>query len=169
MAKEGFPYQGFLYAGLMITAEGPKVLEFNVRMGDPEAQPVLTRMKTDLVPLLLSTLENDLKTKEIKWDERSSVCVVLCSEGYPKEYEKGMEITGLDDIKDLDTVVVHAGTAMKDNKIVTSGGRVLGVTSLGENLARAIEKSYAAIDLVNFKGKSYRKDIGQKGLKRLPT
>jgi len=169
MASEGAVFQGFLYAGIMITDDGPRVLEFNVRMGDPEAQPVLTRMKSDIVPIFQSILNGDLKDQEIEWDDKSSVCVVLASEGYPKSYQKGFEITGLNKIQDPDVVVFHAGTAMKEDKIVTSGGRVLGVTGLGYDLKEAIRKTYASVDMIDFKGKYFRKDIGQKGLKRQPS
>ncbi|WP_066637164.1 phosphoribosylamine--glycine ligase [Desulfolucanica intricata] len=163
MAKEGRPYQGVLYAGLMVTAEGPKVLEYNARFGDPETQPVLMLLETDLVEIIEAIIENRLEQLEIKWKNRAAVCVILASGGYPGSYEKGKIITGLDDVPE-DVVVFHAGTARKDDQIVTSGGRVLGVAAESEDIAGAIEKAYAAVRKIGFEGMHYRKDIGRKAI-----
>ena len=167
MAKEGRPYKGFLYAGLMINDGELSVLEFNARMGDPETQPLLIRMKNDLFDVLEAIVAETLDSVDVLWDERASVCVVMASSGYPGSYEKGKTITGLDACEGLaDTVVFHAGTALKDGRIVTSGGRVLGVTALGMTVKEAIEKSYEATAKITWDGVYYRKDIGKKALVR---
>ena len=167
MNKQGTPFKGVLYAGLMITDEGPMVLEFNVRFGDPEAQAILPRMKNDLAEILQSSCEGHLEKVKMDWDKRSCVCVVMTSGGYPGEYETGKEIKGLDGIKDAHTIVFHAGTKKKDNKITTAGGRVLGVTSLGDDIEQAIERVYNAVEKIKFDRCFFRRDIGAKALKYL--
>jgi phosphoribosylamine--glycine ligase len=167
MAREGRRYRGVLYAGLIIRNERAKVLEFNARLGDPEAQPLLMRMKTDLVPVLQATIDGKLSSLKVEWDSRSTVCVVMASGGYPGNYEKGKVISGLEEAARVPgTFVFHAGTALKDGKVVTSGGRVLGVTSLGEGIGEAIRKAYEAVGKISWEGAYYRKDIGQKALRR---
>lgn len=167
MKRENRPYKGVLYAGLMVTSTGPKVLEFNARFGDPETQVLLMRMKADLVPLLLSTTTNTLEDVEIEWNDGVSICVVMASKGYPDTYEKGFEISGLETLKGLDNVqVLHAGTAAKDGKIVTNGGRVLGVTALGKDIQEAQKTVYSAIQNITFEGAHYRRDIGAKAIYR---
>lgn len=167
MKRENRPYKGVIYAGLIITSSGPKVLEFNARFGDPETQVLLMRMKSDLVPLLVSTVKNTLEDIEIEWNDCVSVCVVMASKGYPDNYEKGFPISGLETIKEMDNVqVFHAGTSMKDGKITTNGGRVLGVTALGENVQEAQRTVYGAIQKLSFKGAHYRRDIGAKAIYR---
>lgn len=167
MNKQGTPFKGVLYAGLMMTDEGPMVLEFNVRFGDPEAQAILPRMKNDLAEILQSSADGHLEKVKMDWDKRSCVCVVMTSGGYPGEYETGKEIKGLDAVKETHTVVFHAGTKKKDNKIVTAGGRVLGVTSLGETIEQAIERAYDAVEKIKFDRCFFRRDIGAKALKHL--
>ena len=167
MKKENRPYRGVIYAGLMITSNGPKVLEFNVRFGDPETQVILMRMKSDLVPLLLTTAKTNLEDVEIEWHDCASICVVMTSNGYPDDYEKGLPISGLEALKGLDNVqVFHAGTSLKDGKVVTNGGRVLGVTTVGKDLQEAQKNVYEAIQKVSFNGAHYRRDIGAKALYR---
>ncbi|HHT9130617.1 MAG TPA: phosphoribosylamine--glycine ligase [Candidatus Brocadiaceae bacterium] len=167
MKKENRPYRGVIYAGLMITSNGPKVLEFNARFGDPETQVLLMRMKSDLVPLLLSTAKNTLEEVAIEWNDGVSVCVVMASKGYPDKYEKGLPISGLETLKGLDNVqVFHAGTSMKDGKVVTNGGRVLGVTALGKDIQEAQKTVYGAIQKISFEGAHYRRDICAKAMKR---
>jgi len=167
MKKENRPYRGVIYAGLMITSSGTKVLEFNARFGDPETQVLLMRMKSDLVPLLLSTAKNKLEDVAIKWNDGVSVCVDMASKGYPDSYEKGLPISGLETLKGLDNVqVFHAGTSMKDGKIVTDGGRVLGVTALGKDIQEAQKTVYDAIRKISFEGAHYRRDICAKAMKR---
>ena len=166
MQRSGTPFKGVLYAGLMITFEGPMVLEFNVRFGDPETQAILPRMKSDIVELMLASCEGRIEDIELEWDKRSCVCVVMSSGGYPGEYEKGKEISGLKDAeKNPDTVVFHAGTKKEGNRILTSGGRVLGVTSLGNGIEKAIEQAYKAVDKINFERCFFRRDIGSKAFK----
>lgn len=165
MKSEGRRFKGVLYAGLMITKNGPKVLEFNARFGDPETQPILMRFKTDIVDVFLAVIENRLKDIKLEWDKRSAVCVVMASEGYPGDYEKGKVITGLDDVKDMkDVVVFHAGTSIKNGEIVTNGGRVLGVTAIGTGIKRAIKNAYTSVEKINWDGVHYRKDIGAKAV-----
>lgn len=167
MHKQGTPFKGVLYAGLMMTDEGPMVLEFNVRFGDPEAQAVLPRMKNDLVDVLQASCNGHLDKVKMEWDKRSCVCVVMTSGGYPGEYATGKEIKGLDAVKDDHTIVFHAGTKKKDNKLVTAGGRVLGVTSLGNNIEQAMERVYKAVEKIKFDRCFFRRDIGAKALKHL--
>jgi len=170
LVRENIIYQGALYAGIMITKEGPKVLEFNVRFGDPETQAILPRMESDLLEVMLATAENKLnKFKKMDswiWKNKSCVCVVCASGGYPGSYEKGKEIFGLDKLKNMkDIIVFHAGTRKQNNKFFTNGGRVLGITGLGDSLKEAITHTYQAVKEIHFEGMHYRKDIGFKGLK----
>jgi len=169
MQKNGTPFKGVLYAGLMITSDGPMVLEYNVRFGDPEAQAVLPRLKSDLVELMLASCDGTISDMELEWDKRCCVCVVISSGGYPGEYEKGKEISGLKEAAELpDTIVFHAGTKKDGERIVTSGGRVLGVTSLGNTIAEAIDSAYNAVEQIHWEGVYYRKDIGRKALEHRP-
>ncbi len=168
MKEEGREYKGALYAGLMITDEGPKILEFNCRFGDPETQPLLFRLKSDLMPFLVASEQGNLKGMEFEWYPDASVCVVLASRGYPGSYQKGFEITGIEEANKMDrTYVFHAGTKRSDGKIVTAGGRVLGVTSRRATIPEAIEAVYQAVEKIKFEGVHYRKDIGKKALKHL--
>jgi phosphoribosylamine--glycine ligase len=162
------PFSGVLYAGLMITNQGPKVLEYNVRFGDPEAQPLLMRLKTDLVDVLEAAVEGRLEAiGPLEWDPRPSVCVVMASEGYPGSYKKGHPIRGLDEAANLpDVKVFHAGTKLVDGRIVTAGGRVLGVTALGDSIARAKLNAYTAVKAIRWDGAWCRKDISDKALSR---
>jgi len=167
LVKEGIDYRGVLYAGVMLTKEGPKTLEFNVRFGDPETEAVLPRLKSDLVEVMLAASQAELiKVKNLSWDPRACVCVVCASGGYPGDYAKGKEISGLATVEKLkDIVVFHAGTKKAGNKILTSGGRVLGVTGLGSTIEEAINKTYKAVSKINFEGMHYRKDIGAKAVR----
>jgi phosphoribosylamine---glycine ligase len=168
MAAEGRRYQGVLYAGLMLTEDGPKVLEYNARFGDPETQVILARMKSDLVPILMGVADGQLPDTKIDWMKESAVCVVLASQGYPDSPQTGKVVTGLENVKDMsDVAVFHAATTLKDGKTVTVGGRVFGVTAVGASLDAAIKRAYEAVPLVRFEGVQYRKDIGQKALARL--
>ncbi len=165
MAEQGHPYRGVLYAGLMIEDDEAKVLEFNCRFGDPEAQPLLMRLKSDIVPVLEAIADGDLSGIDLEWDPRATVCVVMAAKGYPKSYKKGMEISGLDKAGEMqDTVVFHAGTKNPEGKILTDGGRVLGVTSVGDTIAEAIDLAYSAAEQIHWEGVHYRKDIGRKAL-----
>jgi phosphoribosylamine--glycine ligase len=166
MNRNDTPYKGVLYAGLMITQGGPRVLEYNVRFGDPETQPILMRMKSDLLEVMTAVCDGRLSEAEIQWDPRPAVCVVMASGGYPDAYEKGKEITGLDAAGRMkDVMVFHAGTARKDGKIVTSGGRVLGVTAMGDTIAAAKARAYEAVDQIHFEGAYCRRDIADKALR----
>jgi len=168
MAVEGTPYQGYLYCGLMLTAEGPKVLEYNVRMGDPEAQPIVMRLRSDLLELLVALSENRLETLEPHWSPNPSVCVVLASKGYPGQPEVGKVISGIAAAEAHGGVkVFHAGTKFQNSQLLSTGGRVLGVTATAEDLPRAIARAYAAVSKIEFAGMHYRRDIGAKGLRRL--
>ena len=167
MAEEGRKYRGVLYAGLMIHNEKAKVLEFNARFGDPETQPLFMRMKSDLVSVLEATIEGSLSNLKVAWDDRPTVCVVMAAQGYPGPYEKGKVISGLGEAAKIPgTFVFHAGTALKEGKIVTNGGRVLGVTAIGSAIGEAIGLAYEAAEIISWEGAYYRKDIGQKALKR---
>lgn len=167
MAKEGAPYRGILYAGLMLTGTGPKVLEFNVRFGDPETQVILPRLESDLMEPILATITGDISHLQLQWTERACVCVVLASGGYPEKYEKGFVIEGLDKVGEMeDAIVFHAGTKIDNGKCVTNGGRVLGVTALGNTLEDAIDLSYQAVERIDFKDKHFRKDIAKRALGR---
>ena len=166
MEAEGFPYRGVLYAGLMIKDNRVNVLEFNARFGDPEAQPLLMRLKGDLSPILFATIRGDLKNHVLAYDERPAVCVVMASRGYPGSYEKGKEIRGIDDAEKVGGVVVfHAGTRRDGDRVTTSGGRVLGVTAIGDDLKQAIGRAYDAAKIISWDGAQYRTDISAKGLK----
>ena len=168
MADEGRRYQGILYAGLMITPDGPRVLEYNTRFGDPEAQVILARMRSDLVPVLQGVADGQLGDVKIEWAKDAAVCVVLASKGYPDEVETGRAVEGLDAVAGApDTIVFHAATASKDGRVVTVGGRVLGITALGPNLETAIERAYEGVSKVSFEGMNHRTDIGRKALTRL--
>lgn len=163
---EGIDFRGMLYPGLMLTEGGAKVLEFNARFGDPETQVYLPRLKNDLVEVLLACVEGTLDRVELEWSEDAAVCVVMASGGYPGGYEKGKVIRGLDRVAGMSGVkVFHAGTALKDGEVVTSGGRVLGVTAWGEGLAAAREAAYAAVGVIEFEGVQYRRDIAMKALR----
>ena len=170
MAADGIPYTGFLYAGVMIGADGaPKVLEFNCRMGDPETQPIVMRLKSDLVDLVERALDGTLDTAEAEWDRRAALGVVLAAAGYPDQPRKGDAIEGLDRVTPAahpDVVVFHAGTALEGNRVVASGGRVLGVTALGDSVRLAQRAAYAAIGTIRFDGMQYRTDIGHRALAR---
>ncbi len=160
MSAEGRPFKGVLYFGLMMTKNGVKVIEYNCRFGDPETQVVLPRLKTDLVEIMDAVIDERLDEIEIEWEDNAAVCVVMASGGYPVSYKKGYEITGLDNVGDL--TVFHAGTALKDGKIVTNGGRVLGVTAVGNDLDEAIKNAYKGVDKISFKDEFHRSDIGIK-------
>jgi phosphoribosylamine--glycine ligase len=166
LLREGIEYKGVLYAGLMLTHNGPKVLEFNCRFGDPETQPLMMRLKSDLLEVMLAVADGKLDQIELKWDPRPALCVVATSRGYPGDYPTGLPITGLDDADALpDVKVFHSGTARRGNDIVTAGGRVLGVTALGNTLADARRRVDEALNLIHFDGMHYRRDIGWQGLK----
>ena len=167
MNRNGTPYRGVLYAGIMVTAAGPRVLEFNVRFGDPETQPILMRLKNDLLEVMLAVCDGKLDEIDLDWDTRPTVCVVMASGGYPGSYEKGKVITGLDRAGQLEDVMVfHAGTATKGSDIVTAGGRVLGVTAVGNTVAQAKAKAYEAIEMIKFDGAYCRSDIADKAINR---
>ena len=160
MEKEGRPFKGVLYFGLMLTPKGPRVIEYNARFGDPETQAVLSRLDTDLFDIFNAVIDEKLEDIDIKWADNAACCVCMASGGYPKAYEKGKEITGLDDV--TDSFVFHAGTAVKDGKLVTNGGRVLGVTATAPTLDEAIQKAYADVKKIHFDKVHYRTDIGVK-------
>src|SRR5262249_14474731 len=167
LSAEGAPYHGVLYVGLMLTKEGPKVVEFNCRFGDPECQPIMMRMEEDLVPLLAAVAHGERLSAPKPWTNtgRASVCVAVASGGYPGKYQTGREISGIVDASALPGVqVFQAGPARKDGRLVTAGGRVLGVTAVAEDLPRAIARAYEAVRLIHFEGMHYRTDIGRKAL-----
>jgi phosphoribosylamine--glycine ligase len=175
LVKEGIDYRGILYAGVMLTKDGPKTLEFNVRFGDPETQAILPRLKSDLVEVMLAAAEQKLnRVRTLNWDERACVCVVLASGGYPGEYAKGKLISGLDEAAKMkDVVLFHAGTKARmindvgqrqEIEFLTDGGRVLGVTGLGDTVKGAIENTYRAVGKISFEGMQYRHDIGSKAV-----
>ncbi|NWQ43377.1 phosphoribosylamine--glycine ligase [Bacillus sp. EB106-08-02-XG196] len=161
MVAEGVPYEGILYTGLMLTKEGPKVIEYNARFGDPETQVVLPLLETDLVDIVTASLTGELENIEVKWKDKAAVCVIMSSTGYPGPYEKGEVIYGLNQVVNP-SIIFHAGTAEKDGEIITSGGRVLGVTAVGETLKEARELAYQSVEKVSFNGAHYRTDIGSK-------
>jgi phosphoribosylamine--glycine ligase len=166
-AAEGIDFRGILYPGVMLTASGPKVLEFNARFGDPETQVYLARLESDLVDLLEASVEGRLGSMEMKWDPRPSVCVVMASGGYPGSYAKGKPIRGLEEAASVpNTKVFHAGTALAGGQVVTQGGRVLGVTAWGKDLVAAREAAYEAVSRIHFEGAQFRRDIGAKALRR---
>jgi phosphoribosylamine--glycine ligase len=165
MNRNDTPYKGVLYAGMMLTQGGPRVLEFNARFGDPETQPILMRLKSDLLSVLVAVCKGTLGDITMQWDPRPAVCVVMASGGYPGDYEKGKVISGLDQAAKIkDVMVFHAGTAEKNGKIVTAGGRVLGVTAMGNTIAEAKAKAYEAVSLISFEGACYRTDIADKAI-----
>ncbi len=169
MNRNGTPYRGVLYAGLMMTSGGPRVLEFNARFGDPETQPILMRLQSDLLEVCLAVCNGTLEDVTLRWDPRPSVCVVMASGGYPGEYHKGKVITGLKEAAQLEDVMVfHAGTKLRDGNVVTSGGRVLGVTAIGETIAAAKTRAYEAVDRIQFEGAYCRRDIADKAIRRRP-
>lgn len=167
MEQEGSPYHGILYAGLMLTKDGPKVLEYNVRFGDPETQPLMMLLSSDLTPILLSCIEGTLKRKQIAFRSGAAACVVLAADGYPDSYQKGQEIFGFDTVTDPNVIAFQAGTLLKNDKLVTSGGRVLGVTAWGDTMAEALKKAYRAIGPqgIHFSGMHFRTDIGNAATK----
>ncbi len=167
MNKEGRTFKGCLYFGLMLTPKGPKVIEYNCRFGDPETQVVLPRLKTDIIDIFEAINSGTLAELEIEWADEACACVIAASGGYPKSYPKGIEITGLENGQKDGVIVYHAGTAIKDGKLVTSGGRVLGVTALGSDLQQALDKAYAALDEIHFDNMHFRHDIGKKALAAL--
>ena len=162
MAKEGRYYRGILYAGLMLTESGPKVLEFNARFGDPETQPIMMRIKNDIVPIFEACIDGTLAKQSLQWRQEPTVCVVMAAKGYPSSYEKGKEISGLNSDENRQVVVFHAGTKLENGKVLTNGGRVLGVTALGSDINQAIKNAYSAVDKIKWDGIHYRKDIGNK-------
>ncbi len=167
MAAEGRPYRGVLYAGLMITATGPSVLEFNVRFGDPETQPIMMRLDGDLLPLLEACADGSLAGAHAIWKPEPAVCVVMASGGYPGSYRSGMPVAGLDRASALaGTAIFHAGTALRPNGVVTAGGRVLGVTALGGDIRQAIDRAYEAVSVLSFEGEHHRTDIGRRAVNR---
>ncbi|MBP2634562.1 MAG: purD [Firmicutes bacterium] len=166
MRQEGIIYKGCLYAGLMITAQGPKVIEFNARFGDPETQVVLPLLHTDLVDIVEACANGNLADINIEWDNKAAVCVVLAAGGYPGIYHKGDAITGLDNAEAQGAMVFHAGTATKNGQIVTQGGRVLGVTAVADSLRNAVDKVYQAVPVIAFDGMQYRKDIAHRAFNR---
>ncbi len=165
MKEEGYPYQGILYAGLMITEEGPKVVEYNCRFGDPECQVIVPAMKSDLLEVILACTKGDLARTDIELDDQYRCTVVMVSGGYPEAYEKGKEITGLDELKDV--LLFHAGTRSEGGRVLTNGGRVLNVVAEGDSLKEAIDRAYAEVSKIHFEKAYYRRDIGAKGLKHL--
>lgn len=164
MNNEGRTFKGCLYFGLMITPKGPKVIEYNCRFGDPETQVVLPRLKTDVVDIFEAIDNETLSDLDVEWSDDACACVIMASGGYPKSYPKGIEITGLSNGQLDGVTVYHAGTKLQDNKLVTSGGRVLGVTALGDTLENALKKSYDAVEKIHFEGAHYRRDIGKRAL-----
>lgn len=164
MAAEGTPFTGILYTGLMLTEKGPRVLEYNVRFGDPETQPIMVRMKSDIVALFQACVDGKLDEATLEWHDEAAVCVIMASGGYPASSEKGVPIYGLDDITAEEAIVFHSGTAEKDGEIVTNGGRVLGVTAKDATIKGAIDKAYAAVEKINFDHMQFRRDIGARAL-----
>jgi phosphoribosylamine--glycine ligase len=162
MANEGHVYKGILYAGLMLTKNGPKVLEYNVRFGDPETQAVLPRMTSDLLDPIIGIINGDISRCNVSWTKEACICIVIASGGYPDKYEKGFEINGLDSV--TEAIVFHAGTKTENDKIVSAGGRVLGVTALGNTVDEAVKKGYSAVSKINFKNMQYRKDIAHRAI-----
>ncbi len=162
MTAEGRPFKGCLYFGLMLTPKGPRVIEYNARFGDPEAQVVLPRLKTDLLDIMMACTNEELGNLNIEWSEKRSACVVMASGGYPKDYKKGIEISGLNDDGQVDgSVVYHAGTKRENGKFYTNGGRVLGVTAMGDTLEEALQHAYESVGKIHFDGAHYRRDIGK--------
>jgi phosphoribosylamine--glycine ligase len=164
MVAEGAPFEGILYTGLMLTKEGAKVIEYNARFGDPETQVVLPLLDSDLLDILFASLSGELENVDVKWKDKSAVCVIMSSAGYPGPYEKGQVINGLDEVT-YPTIVFHAGTTVKDGTTVTNGGRVLGITAIGEDLKEARELAYQTVERVSFIGAHFRTDIGSKAFR----
>ncbi|MBI1370231.1 MAG: phosphoribosylamine--glycine ligase [Planctomycetes bacterium] len=165
LRRDEIEFKGVMYAGLMLTAGGPKVLEYNTRFGDPECQPLMVRMKGDLLEVMLAVIDGRLDEVDLSWDRRVACCVVMCSGGYPGEYRKGIPISGLDEAAKLkDVFIFHAGTAEKDGEVVTAGGRVLNIVALGDDLAEARDRANAACDMIHFDGGFFRRDIGDRVL-----
>jgi phosphoribosylamine---glycine ligase len=165
MARDGIPFRGVLYTGLMITDEGPKVVEFNARFGDPETQVILPLLETDLVDICTAAIQGELASVDVRWKQESAVCVVMAAPGYPGDYPKGEPISGLEKAGESVTVF-HAGTKQTEKGIVTSGGRVLGVTGTGRTLEEARARAYAAVERIRFEGAHYRRDIADRALRR---
>jgi phosphoribosylamine--glycine ligase len=166
LRAEGKPFVGVLYAGLMLTAAGPRVLEYNCRFGDPETQAILPLLESDLLAVVEACVNGRLAEIEVQWRSGAAACVVIASEGYPGKYPNGREIHGLDAAFDH-AVVFHAGTKLSEGKVVTAGGRVLGVTGFGDNFRDAIDRAYAAAGMIEFEGMQYRKDIGRRAINGL--
>jgi phosphoribosylamine--glycine ligase len=167
LAERKITYTGVLYAGIMLTADGPKVLEFNVRFGDPECQALMLRWQGDLAELMIATADGDLAGRRVAWDPQAAVCVVLAAAGYPGSYDRGKVIEGLDALRDwTGGMVFHAGTARRDGAVVTDGGRVLGVTARGADVGAAVDAAYRAVDHIRWDGMQYRRDIGRRALER---
>ncbi|MBT4352769.1 phosphoribosylamine--glycine ligase, partial [archaeon] len=167
MASEGTPYVGILYGGLMITKDGPKVIEFNCRFGDPEAQPILTLLKSNLIDIIKSCIDGTLDMQDVVFDEGAACCVVLASGGYPGAYEKGKKISGIALADEVDRVkVFHGGTKISEGDVLTNGGRVLGVTGIGNSIKESIDNAYLGVSKIDFENNYFRKDIGQKALGR---
>jgi phosphoribosylamine--glycine ligase len=167
LRKDGIPYSGFLYAGLMITPEGiPKVIEFNCRMGDPETQPIMARLRSDLVDLCLATLDGSLDEQQAEWDTRASLGVVMAAGGYPGQYSKGDVISGLPKTDDSNCKVFHAGTIIRGDQVLTSGGRVLCVVGLGESVVEAQRTAYQTVSNIRWADAYFRKDIGYRAVRR---
>ena len=162
LADEGRPFKGVLYAGLMMTERGPKVIEFNCRLGDPETQVILPLMKNDFAQLVSSAVDGTLDSETLEWEDAYAVCVVMTSGGYPGDYEKGKEIHGLRDVRDQDALVFHAGTKFENRRFFTNGGRVLGVTAVDEHIDNAVAKAYETVERIRFDGRHYRTDIAYK-------
>jgi phosphoribosylamine--glycine ligase len=169
MCALGTPYVGVLYAGLMITDQGPRVLEFNCRFGDPEAQVILPLLQTDLLDVIEACMDGRLTQVGVRWQDASAACIVLASGGYPDHYDKGKTVVGIEEAAGMDHVLVfHAGTRREGQLVVTSGGRVLGVAAVGPTLASTLHRAYTAVEHVSFEGMHYRRDIGAKGLMAEP-
>jgi len=164
LKKRGIDFIGTLYAGMMLTPNGLQTLEFNVRFGDPECQPLMMRLRSDLGDVLLAAAQGDLDSIELEWDERAALCVVIASDGYPSQYQKNQPIRQLDLLERDHVVVFHAGTAMLDHDVVNVGGRVLGVTALGASVAEAQQAAYQNLDKLDWNGAYYRKDIGYRAI-----
>jgi phosphoribosylamine--glycine ligase len=165
LKRKNIRYRGVVYVGLMITSDGPKVLEFNARFGDPECQPIMMRLKSDLIPLLEATVDGKLNAAKPEWHNEPAVCVVLTAKGYPGPYDKGAEIHGLDQLSHwTEGFVFHAGTAKVQDRWLTAGGRVLGVTARGKNIAAAVQEAYRAVGVISWAGMHYRKDIARRAL-----
>jgi phosphoribosylamine--glycine ligase len=168
LKQKDIHYRGLLYVGLMITKQGPQVVEFNARFGDPECQPIMMRLKSDLIPLLEATIEGKLNQVNAEWHADSAVCVVLTANGYPGAYDKGKEIHGLENLQSWQNgFVFHAGTAKNNDHWIAAGGRVLGVTARGKDISDAVKEVYRAVDAISWDGMHYRKDIAQRALKKV--